>query len=205
MALAIVVVGGLLVTRSFWARRLGLALAAGQLLILVVLPVGWLTIAVAGLSTAAVVCFGGPWLRSWVKDAPRITSPPRVAVLLALGLLVEPGLLALAAREGLTSGILVLALLCFGLSWAYAKAVRGVVWVIRFGLVPLTAVAVTRSPTMTGAALVLVYSTAMTALAWTAPARLAASPPPPRPGTAVPIPSERAPHDLGAASPFEDP
>ncbi|HEY5579340.1 MAG TPA: hypothetical protein VIL12_06615, partial [Acidimicrobiia bacterium] len=34
LALAIVVVGGLLVTRSFWARRLGLALAAGQLLVL---------------------------------------------------------------------------------------------------------------------------------------------------------------------------
>ena len=199
LAVATVVVGGLLVSRSSWARRLGLALATFQLLGLAVLPVGWLTVVAAGLSIAAAVCLGGPWLRSWVRDTSRVTSPPWVAAMLALGLLVEPGLLALAAREGLTSGVLALALLCFGLSWAYAKAIGWVIWVIRFGLVPLTALAVFRAPTMTAAFIVL-YSSAIAALAWTTPARLAASPPRPRPGTVVPIPP-----DLGVTLPRQDP
>jgi hypothetical protein len=185
-------ISGLLVAHGRWARRLGWLTLAMQGIAAAITqpdPLWWVGLAGSGV---AALAWTGPWLRGWVRLFPAATGPPARAVLLALGLLLLPAVLALTNPSGpgwegwlLAAGSLLLAAL-------YARAVAPVLWVLRMGLIPLAVPAVIAAP-LRGAVVLAAAVVVLAGLAWSADARLAvaplvASPPPRLPTQGVPTP-----------------
>jgi hypothetical protein len=175
LLLATVALTGLLVTHGRWAHRLGWAVVALEGVAAALTDpnvLWWSALAVSALS---VVAWTGPWLQGWVRLLPAAAGPPSRAVLLALGLLLLPAVVALTNPGGpgwegwlLAGGSLLLALL-------YTKAVTVALWVLRFGLVVLALPAVLAAPPLGEVALAAAV-TALVVLAWTADVRLAVAP-----------------------------
>ena len=192
---SLVAVGGLVVAGSVWARRLAIGLVTIPLLTMLVLDIGTLTLLAAAVSTAAAVSLIGPWLTPHVGSRRRLDAPPSQAVALALLLLLQPGWIGVASREGITPGLWFLAAACFGLAWAYGRALSPSLRILRWVFLPVTVLAVFGSALPVGAAITL-YSVAVTAMAWTREARAAVEAPEPVVGTAIPIPLRHVPSQV---------
>ncbi|HEX2368091.1 MAG TPA: hypothetical protein VHM94_02535 [Acidimicrobiia bacterium] len=189
-------ISGLLVAHGRWARRLGwVALGMHGIAAAITQPdpLWWVGLAGSGI---AAVAWAGPWLRGWVRLFPAATGPPARAVLLALGLLLLPAVVALTNPSGpgwqgwlLAAGSLLLAAL-------YARAVMPMLWVLRLGLIPLAVPAVIVAP-LWGAVVLAAAVMVLAGLAWSADARLAVAPlvagPPPR----LPTQGVRTPVETG--------
>lgn len=195
LLMSAVAVVGMLVAGSGWARRLGWGLGAAGLALGVVLPLDpvWaVALTGSGLSLAVLA---GRWLDGAVRQRPAADGPPGEAVVLALGLLCIPGLVALASPAGL--GLAEWLAVGTGLVGAalYSKAGPGALLAVR-ALIPaglaLTAVTAGTWPTRL---VILVAAVGLGWLGWRRPVRLAARPLI-TPGRPVRIPSELVPIEV---------
>lgn len=196
LALGLVLANGvnivaMLLAPGRWVRNSIALTATAWVVVAVVLPVDplWIGALVAHASGVASAWTGSldPWFLQ--------TKPDRVpvkAVVLALGLVWLPGLAGGLGIPEVSAGGWVLALFGLGSGWAYARAVPGALWAVRLVLPPLTAYSAVglQLPAAVG---VLAAGSTLTALAWTADARLAVRRPVPRRVETMPVLPELTP------------
>lgn len=165
---------GVLLVHARWARRLAYGALAAEGALAVVMPIGpWWWAGLAG-TAAALMAVSGPWLDGWVRKLPSAAGPPAQAVLLALGLVTLPGLVALSSPAGLTVWHWLFTALGLTVLWAYSRAHRAGLWVAR--LLPLLALPPALASPWGGAALLIGGTAVLARLAWTEPALLAVAP-----------------------------
>jgi hypothetical protein len=193
LVLSTVSLVGMVVDGSRWARRLGFGLAVGELAVAVAVtptPAWWLGVV---LSAGSVAVLSGPVTRGWVRSRPRADAPPPRSVALATLLLITPGVLAATGIDGL-GWAWVWAATSVASLLLYTRAASGAVTVVRVAPPVAGLVALAGSPLPVAVATALTAGT-VTALAWTADARVAARPLVER-GRAVPIPPELVPDEI---------
>lgn len=196
---ATVAVVGLLVARGRWTRRLAVAVVLVQLSTAPLLERTPLWFLGVGTSTLALLALTGPWLTGWLRRRPRPADPPSAAVLLAVGLLFLPIVVALAAPRGLAIGQWLLVGTAAASALGYSRAYVLALWTLRLAFPILGALALFGLPPAGAAALGLAEAI-LTRLAWSRHARQAITPLPPIRGHAVAIPPELVPPDvLGVA------
>lgn len=184
---------GLLLSRGRWSLRLarGCLLAQGALALLWPIDLSW-GVALTATAASLVAAFGPPLSRS-VRRLPSAAGPPDQAVLLVLGLLTLPALVAAVSPEGLGPARWLLAVAAPGIGWLYARARSIGLWVAR--LLPLFSLPALVEDLLAGVVLA-VAAALLAGLAWTAPARLAVIPLAPRRVEPVPIPPELVPPEV---------
>ncbi len=186
LLVATVALTGLLVAHGRWARRLGWAVFVLQGAAAALTEpdaVWWSALAI---SAVGVVAWTGPWLQGWVRQLPAAAGPPARAVLLALGLLLLPAVVALTNPVGPGWEGWLLAVASIALAYLYAKAVTAALWVLRIGLVVLAMPAVLAAPPWGGVALAAAV-TGLVSVSWTADVRLAVAPLVPSPSQPGPV------------------
>ena len=191
----------MLLTPGRWVRNSIAALAGTWGVAAVALTVNPLWIG-AFLAHAAGVAIA--WTRSldrWFHPARPDRVPAR-ATALVLGLVWLPGFVGGLGIPTVTAGGWVLAGFGVLAGWAYARALPGVLWTIRLVLPILGAVSVIglRLPAAAG---MLAAASALTILAWTADARLAAMRPVPRRVASLTVPPELTPPGLMEAAGYD--
>lgn len=202
LLLTAVAVVGALVGAARWSVGVGVGLTAALGGVAVLHPVGpaWIVMVIA--AAAALAGLVGTGLRAVVRQRPPADAPPTKAAALALGLLTPPLTVGVVQPSGVdvTDWMLVAVSLAVGI--LYTRAGSRAVWVTRVGL-PLLTLAVLAAVPLPGALLPLVAFGALSALSWTADARLAAVPLV-TPGKRVPIPAELAPGEILDAAGLDD-
>ena len=191
----------MLLTPGRWVRNSIAALAGTWGVAALALTVNPLWIG-AFLAHAAGVAIA--WARSldrWFHQARPDRVPAR-ATALVLGLVWLPGFVGGLGIPAVTAGGWVLAGFGVLAGWAYARALPGVLWTIRMVLPILGAVSVIglRLPAAAG---MLAAASALTILAWTADARLAAMRPVPRRVASLTVPPELTPPGLMEAAGYD--
>ncbi len=184
---AAVAAAGLVFTGGRWARRLGVLVAAGSLLLGAWRdPSGW---GAAAIVAAAVALAGllGPWLKGWVREQPAADGPGAKPTMLVLGTLGLVPLVAITSPAGLSLAHGVFAAAAIFLTWGYTRANLWALWGLRIVL-PILAIPAMLTTPLAGAALLGVVVALLTWLAWSREARLAVEPlmerlPTPRLGT----------------------
>ncbi|RPI23519.1 MAG: hypothetical protein EHM57_03860 [Actinobacteria bacterium] len=186
---AVIAVSAMLLVRAPLGRWLGLGMAACGIALVTFLDtgvVGWLATATA---FGAIVGLTGPWLRVWLRGRPAdgIGWQPPALILGAIGLVP---LVGVAAPDGLhpAHGLLAGAGLFFG--WGYARAGLWGLWGLRLVLLPAALLTLPVTPRPAGAVAIAAAASALTALAWSRPARNAIG---------IPAPVLPAPHRRGGA------
>jgi hypothetical protein len=174
LLLSVVAATGVLLVHARWARRLAYCALAAEGALAVLMPVGpWWWVGLAATAAALMGVFG-PWLDGWVRKLPSAAGPPTQAVLLALGLVALPGLVALSSPAGLTVWHWLFTALGVTTLWAYSRAHRAGLWAAR--LLPLVALPPALVSPWGGAALLIGGTGVLARLAWTEPALLAVAP-----------------------------
>lgn len=193
---------GIVLGRSRWARRLGVAVSVAGLVLGVFLEVGVLWALAVAASAAAVGAMTGPWLKGWVRERPAALGPPSVAVILELLLLAVPGVVGVAGVDGVRVVTVAVSISALGAALWYGRTAPGAVAAVRVGFPAVAIVAglVDRSPS----GLVLAALGLMVAiLAWTPGAHLAARPLTRR-AHPVPIPPELTPPEVLEAAGLDE-
>lgn len=193
--LTAIAVVAMLLAPGRWVRIFITSLAGGWAAVAIALPADPLWVAAVGCSLAGVaLAWLGP-MDDWFVGGVKPDRVPVRATVLSLGLLAVPGLVALTASGGVTASGWFLAGLSLVGGWAYARAIPLSVWVLRIAL-PVSGgwsvMGLVVGDGLARGALV----TGLVALAWTADARLAASPLVSRKVDTVPILPEMVPTDL---------
>ena len=124
---------------------------------------------------------------------------PAAATALGLGLVWLPGVAGRLGAPEVTVGGWILVGFGLVVGWAYARAVKGSLWVVRLGLLPLGVLA-SLGLVPWAATLLVAATAALTCLAWTPDARSATEPPRPRRGKPVSILPEVTPPGLMEAA-----
>jgi len=195
---AAVLVVAMLLSPGRWVRITLAVIGGGWALTALLTPFSVLW--VLALSTGAAGT-GLAWTRSldeWFHPV-KPDRVPTVATVLALGLVWLPGVTGRLGVPEVTVGGWIL--VGFGLvaGWAYARAVKGSLWVVRLGVLPLGVLASLGLAAWAAASLVAVTA-ALTYLAWTPDARMATEAPQPRRGKPVSILPEVTPPGLMEAA-----
>lgn len=193
VAFTAISVSGLLLVRAPWARRLGIATLSSAAIIgaaTAFSPTAWVALA---STLAAVGALSGPWLRVWLRRRPSVDGPGPEATGLALGAVAVVPLVGLAAPDGLSVALLVLAVIGGGLAWGYARARTWALWGLRLVL-PAAAIAAAITAPPAGAVAVIAVVGTLTFISWTGPASAAIRGPTP------PLPAPRPRSDSGASS-----
>lgn len=202
LLLTAVVIVGALVGAARWAVGVGVALTAAIAVAAVLHPVGpaWVVM----LISAAVALAGllGTGLRAVVRQRPPADAPPARATALALGMLTPPLVVGSVQPSGVDFGDWLLVGTALAVGVIYTRAGSRAVWVTRIGL-PLLTLAVPLVVPFPGLVLPMAAFGALSALSWTADARLAAVPLA-APGKRVPIPAELAPSEILDAAGLDD-
>lgn len=191
---------GMLVARARWARRLGLAVTAGQGGVALLTPpaVWW----GAGLVVSAVVAvaLGGPWLDGIIRGRPSASGPPARAVLIPLVLLGVPYLLGLTGANRVPA-LIVAATALIGAFW-FIRTLPAALLLVRVlwpGLTLALAWPMGWPPGVTAAGVAL----AVGVMAWHPTVRNAVHPLVEQ-GSRVPIPPELAPREVLDAADIDD-
>lgn len=171
----VVAIAGMVLVYAQWARWLGLATAAAQLLIaatLDVTSVAGVSMVVTGL--AAVGALAGPWLKIWLRQRPGAGPEPGAVALplLALGAPVVGGL---AAWSGLSVAVVVAAIVGPVAAWAYARSLWVGLWALRI-VYPLAAGIAAIGLDVVGALLMAISGVAVAVVAWSPAAARAQRP-----------------------------
>ncbi len=195
---AAVLVVAMLLSPGRWVRISLAVIGGGWALTALLTPIGFLW--VGALSTGAAGT-GLAWTRSldeWFSPV-KADRVPAAATALALGLVWLPGVAGRLGAPEVTVGGWILVGFGLVVGWAYARAVKGSLWVVRLGLLPLGVLA---SVGLVPWAATLLFATTavLTCLAWTPDARLATEPPRPRRGKPVSILPEVTPPGLMEAA-----
>jgi hypothetical protein len=203
LILGTVVAVGIALSRSRWTRRAALALLGGQTLLGVVFETDGLWIGAVLVTALAIGAVTGPWLGRWLRKLPRADGPPPRAVILSLGLIGVPALVAVTAPSGVTLGGWLLGAFALMTAWAYSQAWLAALWAVRVAL-PVLGIGAAATLTGPGALLLGLAIVMLTALAWSAEARQATLSPAALPVDLVPIPPELTPPEVLKAAGFDD-
>lgn len=193
-------IAGMLISRSQWARRLGLTLTLGHATTAAIASVDpWWWVG-AALSMAAAVSVAGPWLKGYVRSLPAAAGPPARAVVIPILLVGTPFLVGLAGGDriaaALVGGGAFLTAFWFVRTLPAALMVVRVVW----PLAALTGGWVMGWPAGTvAAAMGLTVAT----VAWDSSVTRAVVPLVER-GSVVPIPPELTPREILDAADLDD-
>jgi hypothetical protein len=188
--LAVIAVTALLLVRAPLGRWLGYVVLGSGMASHAVLDLGALGWIAAAVSAAGITGLTGPWLKVWLRGRPAAVSVGWQAPLLILGAIALVPLVGLAAPEGLSLAHGVLAGGGLLLAWGYARARIWALWGLRLLLLPAAALAAATTPRAAGIAAVAAAALALTALAWSTPARRAIGIPAP----VLPAPHRRRSH-----------
>lgn len=194
VVLGSVAVVGILVASARWGRRLAIVVTTIELMLAAAVDIGaawWPAVALTGVAMALLV---GTGLEGVVRKRPNATGPPARAVVLALGLAGVPGIVAAARPGGLGTVDWIAVVGSAVVTVWYARALPAAPEMTRFGIPLIGVVALVGAGVPAGFA-ALAACAALTGLAWTADARVAARPLVER-GRAVPIPPELAPPEI---------
>jgi len=203
LILATVIAVAIALSRGRWTRRAAFLLLGGQAGLGVFFEAdGWWigAVLVTALGIGAVA---GPWLGSWLRKLPRADGPPPKAVVLSLGLVGLPALVAVTAPAGVPMGGWLLS--GFGLSaaWAYSQAWLPALWATRGGL-PLLGAAAVVGLSWPGVLVLGLGVAALTGLSWSPEVHQATMSQAAIPVDLVPIPPELAPADVLEAAGLDD-
>ena len=126
----------------------------------------------------------GPWLALWLRRRPGAGPEPRAVALPLLAVGAAP-VVGFASWSGLAITAVVVAVLGPLGGWAYARALRWGLWVLRLGY-PVAAVVAATQLSLAGATLLVLYAAVVVLLAWSPEASRAQRPisarlPAPRP------------------------
>lgn len=191
---------GMVISRSRWARRTGVAITAGHAVVALIWPSGTLWTVAAALSVVTAVAVTGPWLRGIVRSLPAASGPPARAVLVPLVLLAVPFVGGAADGKGIWFAV------------SFATALLSAFWFIRTFPGAMIAVRVvwpaialaTAWPIGGSAGVVLALGgVAVAVLAWDKSVTRAVIPLVEK-GSVVPIPPELAPSDVLDAAGIDD-
>lgn len=190
-----VTVVAILLAPARWVRRLVAAVAGVQAALAMVLSVDALWVGAAALTLVAAGLSWSAWLDEWFRGRVKADQVPARATALALGLLVLPGVVGAAGLPTVTTAGWAVAVAAAVLAWAYSRALPGTLWIARLAVLPAAVAAAIGLDLVPGMVLVAA-GVALTALAWTADARLAVQPLAPKRVEAVSILPEMVPEDL---------
>lgn len=192
---------GMIVSRSRWARNLGLAVVATHGLWAATRAVdAWWWVGLA-VSTVAAAALTGPWLKGAVRSLPAAAGPPARSVLLPLVITGVPLAVGLTSDHATTTAVV--AIVCLTTAYWFIRTLPGAIAIVRV-ILPLVLLAATfwlgRWQSVVAA---LVATGAISVLAWHSSVLLSVSPLIER-GTVVPIPPELAPKDVLDAAGIDD-
>lgn len=162
---AVITAAGLMLSRGRWALRLAFTMVGAQFGLAMALDIAPWLVAALVLNGVALAGLAGPWLKGWLRLRPAADGPGPRPVLLLLGALAYLPAVAIASPSGLDwqhgflAGIGVLG------AWAYSRALRAGLWLLRFAI-PLAAVAAAFASPPAGALYLSVHAVATTYLAW---------------------------------------
>jgi hypothetical protein len=201
--LGTVIAVGVALSRGRWTRRAAALLLGGEAVLGVLFEVdGWWIGAVL-VTVLGIAAVAGPWLGGWLRKLPRADGPPAKAVVLNLGLVSLPALVAVTAPEAVPLGGWLLSGFALVGAWAYSQARLPALWAIRVAL-PLMGIVSAASLTWPGALALGAGVTVLTALAWSPDVRQATLSPAAVPADLVPIPPELAPAEVLEAAGLDD-
>ncbi len=192
-------IAGILVNRSRWARRLGLAVTGGHAVVAVIAPADAVWAAAVALSATAAVAVAAPWLDRHVRGRPAAFGPPARAVILPLVLVAVPLVVGVAGGGGffgLAAGTTAL-LAAF---W-FTRAMPGALVAVR-ALWPVVGLALAWPVGWPAGAAVAALALAVAGLAWDVSVRAAVVTL--ERGSVVPIPPELTPPDVLDAADLDD-
>ncbi len=193
---------GLVLARGRWGRRLAAGLLAAQVALAVVMDLeGWGIIALAA-TAVSMLLVAGPWLDRFLRRLPPAEPIPSPAMVLGLGLVLVPGILAVSSPGGVEEIHWVVALVSLATAWAFARALRIGLWSARL-IVPALLVAAGFASTVVGTVVALAMALLVAGLAWSPPVDRSVTPLLARaPGVA--IPPQLVSPDLLAEAGYDD-
>jgi hypothetical protein len=203
LILGTVVAVGLALSRGRWTRRAALLLLGGQAVLGVFYEVDtwWI-----GAVTATALGMGaatGPWLRGRLRKLPRADGPPPRSVILTLGLVAVPTLVAATSPEGVPLAGWFLSGLALPGAFAYSQAWLSALWALRIGL-PLAGTVAVAPLAWPGALILGLGVVGLSVLAWSPEALEATMAQKAMPSDLVPIPPELTPRDVLDTAGFDD-
>ena len=166
---------GLVLARGRWARRLALGLLAFQIGLAVVMDLDGWGIGALAATAVSIVLVVGPWLDGFLRRLPPAEPIPPAAMILGLGLVFVPGLLAVSSPGGVEEMHWVAALVSLATAWAFARALRVGLWSARL-LVPLLLIAAGLVSSLAGMLVAFALALAGGALAWSPSVNRAVTP-----------------------------
>lgn len=185
-----------------WVRVLLAAVAAVHAALAILLAVDPIWVMALTSSVAATGLAWSAWLDEWYRGGIKPDKVPARATLLALGLVVLPGVVGATGLPEVSTAGWVVAAGGGALGWAYSRALPGSLWLARLAVLPAAAAAaIGREPAL-AVALVL-FGMGLTVLAWTADARLAVQPLTPRRVETMSILPEMVPEELMEGAGFD--
>ena len=194
---------GIVLARGRWTRRVAVLLLGGQALLgIVVNADGWWIGAVA-TTAIGIAAVAGPWLGGWLRKLPRADGPPPRAIIMNLGLIALPSLVAVTGFAGVPVAGWLLSSFALAAAWAYSQAWLPALWVVRVAL-PFLGIAAAAALPWWGALVLGLAVTALTALAWSPEVRQATLSPAAIPVDLVPIPPELTPPQVLEEAGFDN-
>ncbi|MXX64363.1 MAG: hypothetical protein F4Z36_04725 [Acidimicrobiia bacterium] len=189
-----VIVVAMILSPGLWVRRTLVLVGAGWVWIALTIPLNpaWVAALVSGVAGIGLAWTKG--MDEWFYSVKPDRVPPQ-ATILALGLVWLPGLVGMLGMPDLGRGGWVLGGAGLVWGWAYARTLRGALWTIRLGLLPLGILAAIGLNPWAATGLVG-YVGLLTYLSWTSDARLSVERPPPRVVKALSVLPEVTPPDL---------
>jgi hypothetical protein len=193
---------GLVASRGLWARRFSLGLLGAQLVLSAVMELdawGWAALAV---TMTSLVLVAGPWLDRFLRRLPPADPPPPTAVILALGLLLVPGVVAVSSPGGLDGVHWVAAGWGMLTAWAFGRAIGAGLWSARLAVPLLLLLAGLASP-LPGLVVLVGAAIGVAGLAWWPATELAINPIVPR-ADGVAVPPQLVPPDVLSRAGFDE-
>lgn len=193
-------IAGMLISRSHWARRLGLALTFGHAAIALIAPVdpGWW---VGGaLTMAAAVSVAGPWLNGYVRALPAAAGPPARAVVVPILLVGTPFAVGLAGGDGIAAALV--GGVALGAAFWFIRALPAALMVVRV-VWPLTGLVGGAFMGWPRGMVAAAMGLAVAIVAWDSSVTRAVVPLVER-GSVVPIPPELTPKEILDAANLDD-
>ena len=195
LILGTVIAVGVVFSRGRWTRPTAFLLLGGQAVLGVFFDVSGWWIGAVVVSALGVGAVAGPWLGGWLRKLPPADGPPPKAVIMGLGLVGLPALVAITAPGGVPLGGWLLSGCAVAAAWAYSQAWLPALWAVR-GAIPVLGVVAVAGLSWPGALALGLGVAVFTALAWSPEVRQAALSQAAAPVDLVPIPPELAPPEV---------
>jgi len=193
---------GLVASRGRWARRAALGILGAQVVLSAVMDLtawGWVALT---FTAASLVLVTGPWLDRFLRQLPPADPPPASAVVLAFGLLLVPGVIAVSSPGEVDVLHWVAAGWAMVTGWAFGRALNAGLWSARV-VVPVLLVAAAIASPFPGSLVLVGTAAAAAGLAWWPATELAVNPIVPQ-ADGVAVPPQLVPPEILSRAGFDD-